>query len=173
MNLAIYETQILRKRRLPSPGRILSAADAAWTCRDMVNLDREHLVRLDLDARCNLIGRETVHIGTADSAVISPREVLRGAILNGAINIIILHNHPSGESSPSKEDLRVTKLMTQAGKSVGIEVVDSLIIGHGGTFFSCSFHTAGQVRQRHRQLSQRTHQRSLLSYSFTPTKQIM
>lgn len=164
MNLCIYETQISRTKRIASPGRISSPADAAWACRDLALMDREHLVRLDLDTRGQLIGRETVHIGTADTTVISARDILRGAILNGAVKIIIAHNHPSGDPSPSPEDLSVTTRMVDAGQTVGLPVVDSLVIGHDGRFHSCLHHTSGRLRDIYPQ-PHGLRQESLLKYS--------
>lgn len=153
MNLAIYETQLLRKRRIPSPGRIMCSQDAVKVCSDMAMLDREHLVRLDLDARNNLIGRETVHIGSADSAVISAATILRGAIINGAVKFLIVHNHPSGDSSPSKEDVWVTERIKQAGEAVGLPLVDSLIVGQDGAYYSCTDQCGGRVPNHPKQRS--------------------
>ena len=163
-NFAIYENQIQRQRRFPSPGRIGCVEDAAWACRDMALLDREHLVRLDLDTRNHLIGRETVHIGTTDTTVISAKDILRGAILNGAAKIIIAHNHPSGDPTPSKDDLEATRRMTDAGKTIGLPLVDSLIIGHDGTYYSCQRRAGGTIRNIH-ETRRPLRQRSLLSYS--------
>ena len=163
MKLAIYETEIRRKRRIASPGRVSSPQEAAWVCRDMATLDREHLVRLDLDTRNNLIGRETVHIGTSDSAIISPRDILRGAILNGAVKIIIAHNHPSGDPSPSKEDIIVTERMGKASDMVGITLVDSLIIGQDGRYYSCPQRSGGTIRDLHRHQA-KPKQQTLLRY---------
>jgi DNA repair protein RadC len=145
MKYTIYETEIRRKRRIASPGRIDSPKDAARACADLALLDREHLVRLDLDTRNHLIGRETVHIGTADSAVVSAATILRGAILAGATKIIMVHNHPSGDPSPSEEDRTVTRQVSAAAATVGLPLVDSLIIGHGGLFFSVTGGFGGRV----------------------------
>ena len=164
-DFAIYETQLQRQRRFPSPGRINCVEDAAWACRDMALLDREHLVRLDLDTRNNIIGRETVHIGTSDTTIISAKDILRGAILNGAAKIIIAHNHPSGDPSPSQEDIAATEKMTAAGQTIGLPLVDALIIGHDGHYYSCERRCGGQM-QNISQSGKQSKQSSLLSYRF-------
>lgn len=162
-DLVIYEYQLQRQRRLASPGRINCVQDAAWSCRDIALFDREHLIRLDLDTRNNLIGRETVHIGTSDTTVISAKDILRGAILNGASKIIIAHNHPSGDPSPSEEDFAAAEQIAKAGQTIGLPLVDALIIGHAGAYYSCIHRCGGTSHDLHQQRKPST-QSSLLSY---------
>ena len=115
-------------------------------------LDREHLIRLDLDNKNRLIGEETVSIGTAHAALTSPREVFRGAILNGASGIIVLHNHPSGDPEPSIEDRDIARRLRAVADLVAIPLLDFLIVGENGQFQSVDFADAmrngiGEVRQ--------------------------
>ena len=98
--------------------------------------DRERLIRVDLDNQNRVIGEETVSIGTGESALMSPREVFRGALLSGATRIIILHNHPSGDPSPSQEDRTVEKHLRKAGELLAIPVVDFVIIGENGRYWN-------------------------------------
>lgn len=94
-------------------------------------LDREHFYSIYIDARGNLIGYETIAIGSIAGVTIHPREVFLGAITAGAFAIIVAHNHPSGNLEPSKEDLALANRLHAAGQILGIEVLDSIIIGNG------------------------------------------
>lgn len=96
---------------------------------EMENLDKEHFVALLLDTRHNLIKKERVFIGTLDNSIIHPREIFKPAIIESAAAIIIAHNHPSGDSSPSNDDIEITRKLKEAGKLLGIELLDHIIIG--------------------------------------------
>lgn len=92
--------------------------------------DREHCVTLNLDTKHRLIAATTVSIGSVDHTFMSPREVFRDALLHGASAVVIAHNHPSGDASPSRDDELITRRLGGAGDLVGIEVLDHLVIGH-------------------------------------------
>jgi DNA repair protein RadC len=94
------------------------------------HLDPEQAVTLNLDAKHRLIATTTVSIGSVDHTFMSPREVFRDALLQGAGAIVIAHNHPSGDAEPSRDDERITRRLGQAGEIVGIEVLDHIVIGH-------------------------------------------
>jgi DNA repair protein RadC len=98
----------------------------------LVGLDREHLISVMLNCRKKIIGIETIGIGTLTACLASPREIFKGAILAGADSIVLVHNHPSGEPDPSNEDLRLTERLIQAGKLIGIEVADHIVIAEAG-----------------------------------------
>ena len=91
--------------------------------------DREHFVIAMLDRKGSLLGLNTVSVGTLSSSVVHPREVFKPAIVIGAASIILCHNHPSGDTTPSKEDIDVTRRLIDGGKLLGIEVLDHVIIG--------------------------------------------
>ena len=93
------------------------------------SLKQEHLIGVYLDTRNKVIKIKTLFIGTLDASVIHPREILKTAIDVSAASIIIAHNHPSGDPSPSKEDKIMTKQVMNAGKIMGIPILDHLIIG--------------------------------------------
>jgi len=97
---------------------------------EMENLDKEHFVALLLDTRHKLIKKERIFIGTLDNSVIHPREIFKPAIIESAAAIIIAHNHPSGDPSPSNDDIEITRKLKQAGTLIGIEVLDHIIIGN-------------------------------------------
>ena len=89
---------------------------------------REHCVALYLDGAHQVVSYSIISIGTANMAVVHPREVFQRAILAGAISIIIAHNHPSGVLTPSDEDHKVTKRLKDAGEILGIKLLDHLIV---------------------------------------------
>lgn len=93
---------------------------------------KENFVVLYLDARNKLIYKETVSIGTLNANLVHPREVFEPAVRNLAAQVILAHNHPSGDPEPSEDDLEITKRLIEAGKILGIEVIDHIIITKTG-----------------------------------------
>ena len=102
--------------------------------------DREHLVVLHLDSAHRLISAEVVSVGTLSSTPVHPREVFKAAILANARSIIVAHNHPSGDPTPSQEDHSVFDKLKQAGSLLNIPVLDFLVIVPGGF---CSLNSQG------------------------------
>ena len=94
-------------------------------------VDREHFVIMLLNRKNGIIGINTVSVGDLSSSIVHPREVFKPAIVAGAASIILAHNHPSGDPTPSSQDLLVTKRIKEAGDILGIEVLDHIIIGDG------------------------------------------
>lgn len=107
---------------------IRSAKDTYDYLQDMRNLPKEHLRGLYLNSHNRLIRDEVISIGTINSSIIHPREVFRPAIECNAAAVVLAHNHPSGESKASDEDVDITKQLVQAGKILGITVLDHVII---------------------------------------------
>jgi DNA repair protein RadC len=99
---------------------------------EMVNSDREIFLSIMLTVRNELIGVETVSIGSVTASIITPREVFKSAILANAVSVILCHNHPSGDLTPSREDISVTKKLIETGELLGIKVLDHLIVTHKG-----------------------------------------
>ena len=99
-------------------------------------LDREHFYALYLDVQGALIGFEVVAVGGMAGVEVHPREVFRGAILAGAFAIIVAHNHPSGDPTPSAEDYVLTKRLKEAGDIVGIPVYDHIVVAPGAGMHS-------------------------------------
>jgi DNA repair protein RadC len=93
------------------------------------NSDKEHFVVLCLNARNQINTIETVSVGTLNASLVHPREVFKAAILQNSASIILAHNHPSDDVTPSREDLELNKRMVDAGEIMGIEVLDHLIVG--------------------------------------------
>lgn len=109
---------------------IRSPEDGAnYVMEEMRSLRQEHFVVLFLDTKNQVIHRQTIFIGSLNASIVHPREVFREAVKRSAASIIVIHNHPSGDPTPSKEDIHVTRRLVDAGKMIGIELLDHLIIG--------------------------------------------
>ncbi|MBP6473377.1 MAG: DNA repair protein RadC [Chloroflexi bacterium] len=111
--------------------RVASPADAAnLVMSEMMSLEQEHLRVLLLDTRNRVLGAPTVYIGSLNTSVVRVGELFRAAIRANAAAVIVIHNHPSGDPSPSPEDVNVTRQLVRAGKLVDIEVLDHVVIGY-------------------------------------------
>jgi DNA repair protein RadC len=106
-------------------------------------LTREHFWRIDLDARNGVLGCELISIGTPDLSLVLPCEVFKGALINDACKIAVVHNHPSQNVKPSAEDLKTTQRLIAFGYELGIEIVDHVILADDDYF---SFKAAGLIR---------------------------
>ncbi|MCX7785207.1 MAG: DNA repair protein RadC [candidate division WOR-3 bacterium] len=96
--------------------------------KDLRGLKKEHFVVFYLDVRNQEIKREIISIGSLNASLVHPREVFEPAIRNAAAQIILAHNHPSDNPEPSDDDLAITKRLVEAGKILGIEVLDHIIV---------------------------------------------
>jgi len=95
------------------------------------DVTKEHFISLLLDTRNRVMKMQTVSVGSLDASIVHPREVFKDAIAASAASVIVAHNHPSGDPTPSAEDRKVTARLVEAGQILGIEVLDHLIIGDG------------------------------------------
>jgi DNA repair protein RadC len=102
--------------------------------KDLKNHKKEHFVIFYLDSRNQEIKRETISIGSLNANLVHPREVFEPAIRNLAAQIIVAHNHPSGDTTPSEDDLEITKRLIESGKILGIEVIDHIIVAKNDFF---------------------------------------
>lgn len=91
--------------------------------------DREYFIVAALDIKNQPVSVHVCHVGSLNSCIVHPREVMKTAILSNAASIMVGHNHPSGNSTPSSEDIEVTKRLVEAGKIIGIELLDHIIVG--------------------------------------------
>jgi DNA repair protein RadC len=111
--------------------RITSPADAAnLLMSEMSFLDKEHLRLVLMDTRNRVLATPTIYIGSLNTSVIRIGELFRAAIKENAAAFIVAHNHPSGDPSPSPEDVAVTRQIVQAGSLLNIDVLDHIVIGH-------------------------------------------
>lgn len=97
--------------------------------QEMRFLTKEQTRVLFFDTKSRLLGEKVISVGCINASIMSPREIYLAALQEGAVHIILLHNHPSGDPTPSKEDVMVTKRMKEAGNLIGISLLDHIIIG--------------------------------------------
>ena len=128
----ILASQELVKRALEvrdeSLPQISSVKDVLAQAVYMRDKTREHLMVLFLNARNELLYKKPMFIGTLNANLVHPREIFQEALKQNAGSVILVHNHPSGDNEPSQDDLEITKRITQAGKIMGIDVLDHIII---------------------------------------------
>lgn len=109
---------------------IRSPEDVAnYMMEEMRHLTQEHFVCLYLNTKNHVMHKQTIFIGSLNASIVHPREVFKEAFRYSAASVVCLHNHPSGDASPSHEDMEVTKRLVQCGKMLGIDVLDHVIIG--------------------------------------------
>lgn len=137
--IPIYRVSLVGDRgiHLDRP-KLRSSKDAAEVLRmHLGDTDREHFIVMLLDRKNRLIGINTVSIGSLTASIVHPREVMKPAILSNAAAMVLGHNHPSSDPSPSHEDKTLTKRLVEAGKVLGIDVLDHIVIGDGSqSYFS-------------------------------------
>jgi len=104
---------------------------------------KEHFKLILLNARNKILGISTISIGSLNASIVHPREVFKDAIMHNAYSVVLAHNHPSGDPEPSEDDLTITKRFIEAGKILGIEVIDHIIITKNGYL---SFKDRGLLR---------------------------
>ena len=122
-------TQLVREKEMPHVN-ISCSCDAASYVREQIgDFDREVILAIAMDARHNVNATSMVHIGTANESVADTADILRVALYSSSRNLIIAHNHPSGDPSPSAEDKALTKRMKEAASLMNIKLLDHLIIG--------------------------------------------
>lgn len=128
----VKESSLLyRKRKISSP------SDAIEIGRSMLDgSDREKLLLCCLNTKNEPTNLNIVSIGSLNSSIVHPREVFKLAILGNSASIILFHNHPSGDTTPSKEDINITERIKEAGKIIGIELIDHIILGDENKYTS-------------------------------------
>lgn len=116
---------------------ITQSAQAATLCRSIIGQnDREELLALLLDAKHKVSAVHSVSVGSLTLSIVHPREVFKMAIISNAAAMIIAHNHPSGDPTPSQEDRQLTTRLKECGELIGISVLDHLVIGEGERYYS-------------------------------------
>jgi DNA repair protein RadC len=116
-------------------GLYLKPEDIWKELKDIRDHKKEHFVIFFLDSRNQEIKREVISVGSLNANLVHPREVFEPAVKNLAAQVILAHNHPSGDHEPSEDDLGITKRLVEAGKILGIEIVDHIIVTRN-SFFS-------------------------------------
>ena len=120
----------LAQKELDNKYTIRSPEDAAnYLIPELAPLQQEHFVALYLNVKNQILHKQTIFVGSLNASIVHPREIFRVAIRRSAAAIIVAHNHPSGNPSPSPEDIDVTKRLIEAGQILGVDLLDHLIIG--------------------------------------------
>jgi DNA repair protein RadC len=114
------------KRKIRSPADVYSLLYPR-----MREQKRERLVALLLDTKNHVIREEIISIGSLNANIVHPREVFKAALMESCASVILSHNHPSGDPTPSREDIAVTEKLAEGGKLLGIDVLDHVVIGDG------------------------------------------
>ena len=115
--------------RIPSDKRVCTPGDAADVAKEIRDSDTEAFAVLSLNTKNGLLGADVVTIGLLNASLVHPREVFRAALRRNAASIVLVHNHPSGDPSPSSEDIRITRHLLESGKVLDIPVLDHVILG--------------------------------------------
>ena len=113
---------------------IVTPKDVVAQLTDLRHNKKEHFVALYLNARNQLVHKETISMGTLNTNLVHPREVFEPALKHSAAGIMVAHNHPSGDPKPSEDDLEITKRLAEAGKMMGVELLDHVIIAVNNHF---------------------------------------
>ena len=122
-----------RKYRGKPPVAVRGPEDALQVVRPRFkNQQREIFLVVLLNARHEVLGVETVSVGSLNASIVHPREVFKPAIMQSAASVVLAHNHPSGDPEPSEEDLTITKRLVEAGELLGIGVLDHVIVAGRG-----------------------------------------
>lgn len=138
-SINVVRIELIKERNFKYPGsrQIRCAEDAASILWEYIgNTDREEFVVMVLSTKHYVNALNTVSIGSLDASLVHPREVFKPAILANASDIIVGHNHPSGDPAASPEDITVTRRLVEAGRMLGVDVLDHIIIGDPGKFTS-------------------------------------
>ena len=136
-----YAVRVQRINETPGSMAVDSPESASAFWRETIvsqpwfDGEREQCVSVLLNTRYRALGHNLVSVGSVNEALIHPREVFRAAVAMGAYAVIVLHNHPSGDPSPSQADRAITKRLAEAGNILQIRLLDHVIVG-GGRYFS-------------------------------------
>jgi DNA repair protein RadC len=134
----VYKLKLVREGRVKTMS-VTGPAELAFHLKEIATADREHMVVIFLDTKNRPIGRQVVSIGTLNATLVHPREVFKAALIaggSGANSIILAHNHPSGDLTPSRDDDDITRKITRAGALLCIPLLDHIILAPDGSFYS-------------------------------------
>ena len=124
----------IRDSTITGPEKVYEIITKILEKEDIIDREKEHVFVIGLDIRNRIKYIELVSLGTLDTCLTHPREIFRYAITKGVAKIITVHNHPSGDPNPSKTDIIISKMLRKAGKILGIELLDDIIIGDNSYF---------------------------------------
>ncbi|MHB1417970.1 MAG: JAB domain-containing protein [Bacillota bacterium] len=134
-SIPVVKIIMMKERQVLYENPVTSCDVAAEVAQKFLEgADRENFIILCLDIKNNITAINTVSIGCLNASMVHPREVYKPAILSNSAGIILAHNHPTGKTDPSKEDIEVTKRLVDAGRILGIDVLDHIIVGDGSSY---------------------------------------
>lgn len=133
IKIDVLSLQITKDKEIQSNLKrkaIQSPTDVVAVLKDFIGYsDRENFIVMCLDTKNQITAIHTISTGTLNSSLVHPREVFKLAIIKNSASIILAHNHPSGNTRPSKQDIEITKRLIESGNILGIEILDHIIIG--------------------------------------------
>lgn len=138
----LASVELCRRHLVRQNIKISEAKDVSELLRDYAVKKQEYFIALTLDGASHLIEKRIISIGTLNQSLVHPREVFADAVTDRAAGIIVAHNHPGGQLAPSREDERVTQRLKEAGRLMGIELLDHVIVAKGGYY---SFQEEGML----------------------------
>ena len=129
---AVYEKLTIQEGTAEYAANTISDAQTVYALFSFLQQEtKEHFIALHLDAKNRILCIDRVSAGTMTNSLIHPREVFKTALLSSAASLLLIHNHPSGDPTPSREDILITEKLKGAGEIMGISVLDHVIIGDG------------------------------------------
>lgn len=131
---AVYETMIVKdsvSSYLKTGTRYTSPQEVYETFRFLMQETKEVFLTIHLDGKNRIIAVDMVSIGSLNQSIVHPREVFKSACLSNAAAVILIHQHPTGDPTPSREDISITNRLKEAGELMGIKVLDHIIVGDG------------------------------------------
>lgn len=136
--LKVASWTVVREPGQPSPRLLSDHASVAAPARELIpDDDREHFLAFYLNSQNRLLFFSEISVGTQTATLVHPREVFGPALREGAAAIVVCHNHPSGEVTPSREDVRLTKQLVKAGELLDLKVHDHVVVCHGTAAYAC------------------------------------
>lgn len=135
MRINIYRTTLVKERGINYASSQISDTESLYKLLcDVCHMDRlpeEHCYLICLTSKAKVAGIHELSVGDLSSSIVHPRSVYQRAILNNSYAIIVAHNHPSGDPTPSPDDIRTTQRLEEAGEILGIKLLDHIIVGDG------------------------------------------
>lgn len=139
-SVSLVHLEVVREKELPY-GKADTPEKAIAVLKSIVNdlignLDRECMAVCAADTKLNPVCVQIVGIGTTNACPYSVPEIFKAALIANATNILLFHNHPSGDPTPSREDIVCTRKIRQAGELLGVRLIDHIIVGSNGAYYS-------------------------------------
>lgn len=146
--IPMYHVALVRDESVPyetEPVVVSTPEQVAAICADLRGLDREAFEVICCSTKNVVLARVNVSVGSLNSSIVHPREVFKAAIVANAASVILVHNHPSGDPTPSGADCSLVRRLSRAGEQLGIEVLDSVVLGGGETTALSSMRELGML----------------------------